>query len=202
VVPHFYWVEPVPVAKLSVDAIIEGEQIAWTGMGGHERLWGAFNWYTCLVSMAAVRLHAGPYALSLVEFGSAREKGLLVPSLILAESGVKIFGTRNKEPLGARDYFEMHKIYDGDGATTDALSDKVTGIELILHSPTRQKQWRFVVTHKIVGFEYNLGGGQGGTAYAGTVRGGVFGETEWMGPAFTEFLEFPEKTWIFSDNFV
>ncbi|RYP38691.1 hypothetical protein DL768_010762 [Monosporascus sp. mg162] len=201
-VPHFYWVEPVPVAELSVNAVIENEAIAWTGMGGHERLWGAFNWFTCLAGMTAVRLHAGPYALSLVEFGSARQKGLLVPSLLLAESGIKTFGSRRTEPSGTEDYFQICKLYDGNGTTTEALADKVTGVELVLHSPSRQKQWRFVVTHKIVGFEYILGEGVGGTAYSGTAEGGLVGAAQWKGPAFTEFLKFPQKSLIFSDNFV
>lgn len=54
--------------------MIEGKLYTFTGMGGHERLWGAFNWFTYLDSLAAVRLQAGPYALSYNEFGSDRKR--------------------------------------------------------------------------------------------------------------------------------
>ncbi|RYO92365.1 hypothetical protein DL766_000333 [Monosporascus sp. MC13-8B] len=93
-VPHFYWVEPVPVADIYIEAVIKGESVKWAGMGGHERLWGAFNWYTCLDGMVAIRLHAGPYALSFVQFDSARQKGLQASALMLAENGTTIFRTR------------------------------------------------------------------------------------------------------------
>ncbi|KAI0009477.1 hypothetical protein F4779DRAFT_366326 [Xylariaceae sp. FL0662B] len=201
-VPHFYWVEPVPVADLTIDAVINGETIAWTGMGGHERLWGAFNWYTCLDSMVVVRLRAGPYALSFIDFGSGREKGLHVPSVMLAEGGKKIFGTRRTEPSKTEDYFQVRKLYGGDGATTVAIADKVTGVEVVLESPGRKKQWKFVVTHKNVAFEYFLGQGVGGTAYSGTLEGGLVGSKQFKGPAFTEIMKFPEKSMLLKRNYI
>ncbi|KAI1076753.1 hypothetical protein F5B20DRAFT_309291 [Whalleya microplaca] len=202
-VPHFYWVEPVPVADLTIDAVLHGETVAWTGMGGHERLWGAFNWYTCLDSMVVVRLRAGPYALSFIDFGSGREKGLHVPSIMLAEGGKKIFGTRRTEASGTEDYFQVRNLYGGDGATTVAIADKVTGVKVVLDSPSRKKQWKFVVTHKNVAFEYFLGQGVGGTAYSGTLEGGLVGaKKQFTGPAFTEIMRFPEKSMLLKKNYI
>lgn len=201
-VPHFYWVEPVPVSDLILDVKIEDRDVAWTGMGGHERLWGAFNWYTCLSGMIAVRFRPGPFALSFTEFGSNRVEGLYVPSVILAEKGEKIFSSRRYEHSETEDYVTMRKIYDSEGATTEALLDKVTGVEVELVSPSRDLRWSFVVTHKNLGFEYNLGEGVGGTGYSGLVSGGLVGSKKHEGPAFTEFMKFPQKSMVLVKNFV
>ncbi|RYP81368.1 hypothetical protein DL769_002014 [Monosporascus sp. CRB-8-3] len=128
-VPHFYWVEPVPVADLYIEAVIKGESVEWAGMGGHERLWGAFNWYTCLDGMVAIRLRAGPYALSFVQFDSARQKGLRAPALMLAENGTTVFRTRLMRPSKDDDYAVVRKVYDQSGFTTSILADKATGQE-------------------------------------------------------------------------
>jgi hypothetical protein len=201
-VPHFYWVEPVPVSDLIIEAEIEGRQVAWTGMGGHERLWGAFNWYTCLSGMIAVRVRAGPLAMSFTEFGSNRVAGLYVPSVILAENGKKIFSSRRYNQSDTEDYILFNKIYGGPGTTTSELADKATGVQLELVSPSRDQRWKFVVVHKNLGFEYNLGEGVGGTGYSGTVAGGLVGGKQWQGPAFSELMKFPQKSMVLVKNFV
>lgn len=72
-IPFFHWVEPIPVANSKLEAVLPKGSVSWTGIGGYERLWGAFSWYTCVDSMTAIRFRAGSYALSLVEFGSNLE---------------------------------------------------------------------------------------------------------------------------------
>jgi hypothetical protein len=154
--------------------------------------------------MVAVRIHAGPFALSFVEFGSDRQKDLLVPSVILAENGNKLVGTRRAEASTRDDWVQVRKLYADElnGATTSHLNDRVTGVEVTVHSPVRKKAWKFVVTHKNIGFEYVLTEGVGGTAYSGTVEGGLLGsEKSYSGPAFTEIMKFPEKSWLLTKNF-
>ena len=201
-VPHFYWAEPIPVADTIVEMAIEGSDVKWTGMGGHERLWGAFNWPTCLANLLAVRLHVGPYALSFIEFGSDREKGQQVPSVLLVENGQQLVGTRRTEPSTTEDFVRVRMLYGGDGATTEYLLNKVTGVEVIVESPTREKTWSFLATHKNIAFEYVLTEGVGGTAYSGIAKGGLVGSKTWEGPAFTEIMRFPEKSWLLTKNFV
>lgn len=208
-VPHFYWVEPVPVATVEVSGIIEEHGVVnWSGMGGHERLWGAFNWPTCLSGLTAVRLLTGPYALSFIQFGSGRQRGLEAPSLILAKNGEKIFASQVVTFEGSVeddsvDHVLVKKVYNGDGATTKHLNDKVTGVELLLVSPAEGKTWKFIVTHKNVLFEYVLTEGLGGTGYSGIATGGLLGDNEdWEGSAFTEIMKFPEDWWLLSKNFV
>lgn len=207
-VPHFYWVEPVPVAKVRVEALFQDHgHVTWTGMGGHERLWGAFNWPTCLAGLTAVRLHVGPFALSFIEFISARQSGLAVPSLMLTEEGQQVFATQQtEEPTHAqdmKDYALIRKTYGGVGATTKRLKDKVTGLDLLLVSPGQNKTWRFNITHRKLLFEYALVDGLGGTGYSGIARGGLLGADEdWDGPAFTEIMRFPDDWWLLSKNYV
>ncbi|KAK3375571.1 hypothetical protein B0T24DRAFT_525533 [Lasiosphaeria ovina] len=206
-VPHFYWAEPIPVGDVVVDAVVQPwpaatRRVRWAGMGGYERLWGAFNWYTCLAGMVAVRARAGPFALSYVEFASGRRPGLAVASVLLAEDGEMVFGTRRTAPSGGEDFVSMRKLYGGGGATTEALADKVTGVELVLVSPGRGKEWRFVVEHKNVGFEYVLGEGVGGTGYSGLAEGGLVGSpAQWTGSAFSEVMRFPKKSWLLAKNY-
>lgn len=201
-VPHFYWVEPIPVAEATFDAVIEGKSLSWSGIGGHERLWGAFNWLTCLDAMTFVRLRAGPYALTMWEFESWREKGLQVPSVLLAQDGKKIFDSRLAEPSETEDFFTWRKVYE-KGGVTGSLSDKATGFVLDLVSPTQGKQWTFSISHKNVYFEFFLGEGVGGTGYTASVIGGQVGsQKQWSGVGVTEILKLPERSLILKRNFV
>lgn len=209
-VPHFYWVEPVPVAVIKVEGWIqEHGPVEWTGMGGHERLWGAFNWPTCLAGLTAARLKTGPFALSFIEFISAREKGLELPSFILAENGKVIFTSQRilssyegDEYSGSEDYAVVTKTYGGSGATTERLKDKATGMHVALVSPGRHQSWEFAITHKNILFEYALTEGLGGTGYSGMAKGGLSGSHEtWEGPAFTEIMRFPDDWWLLSKNY-
>lgn len=201
-VPHFHWVEPMPVANVSFDGIVGGSKVSLVGMGGHERLWSAFSWYTCVSGMTAVRLRAGPYALSLVQFGSRHKPGTVVPSVLLLENGKKIFGSENEYHSETEDYVEAGKLYGGRGVTSDIVSDKVTGFELLLHSPNRQKTWKFVMTNRNIMFDFAFGEGVGSSGYSGTAEGGLVGSKVWTGPAFSEIMVFPKRSLILRNNFV
>ena len=201
-VPHFYWVEPIPVAEARIDAVVDGRTVAWSGIGGHERLWGAFNWLTCLDALTLVRLRAGPYALTFLELTSWLQKGVRVPSVILAEEGEVVFSSRLTEPSDTQDFFSWEKTYGGKGIS-GSLSDKATGFVLDLVSPSKGKQWTFLITHKNIYFEYFLGGGVGGTGFTATVVGGQVGtQQQSSGVAVTEVLKLPEKSLLLKRNFV
>lgn len=43
-VPFYHWSEPIPAGNVDVDVVINGKQISWKGMGGHERFWSAFRY--------------------------------------------------------------------------------------------------------------------------------------------------------------
>ncbi|CAH0054727.1 unnamed protein product [Clonostachys solani] len=201
-VRHFFWVEPMPASDITVNAMIQGEAVAWSGVGGHERIWHAFSWPTCITGMLAVRLKVGPYALSLVEFGSKRVAGLRVPAIVLVEDGKVVFSSRRTRTSEVEDYMRIQKVQSLNGVTTKRLADKTTGIELELESPSRGKKWRFEIAHKNIGFEYGFSDGSGGTGYSGVATGGLADSQPWTGPAFVELLKFPDNSWLTKSNYV
>lgn len=200
VVPYFHWVEPIPVADVHVDLEMEGKSYQWSGIGGHERLWSAFSWFTCLQGMTALRVKTGPFAATHVGFTSAIEKGLHRASTVLVENGEVIFSATRTEVSDTEDYTIVTKTYGGK--VTGNLKDKVTGFEMIMVSPSTKRQWSFIITNENVGFEYMLGEGVGGTGFSGRAVGGYIGLKQYFGPAFAEALEFPKKSYLFKPNYV
>ncbi|GAW16229.1 hypothetical protein ANO14919_056520 [Xylariales sp. No.14919] len=215
VLPHFFWAEPIPTAEVKVQVAVQSKMYSWTGVGGHERLWGAFNWRTCLRSLKIVRLQAGPFSLSLWEFGSGRDSNMTFSSAAMFENGEKVFGVAGisrgnptaeiEEVKEGEKSFTLRKLYGGEGITTEHLEDRVTGIEICLEQPNQQLAWVFSVVFKKVGFEYVLTEGRGGTGYSGIVTGGRIEDSsaqEWAGPAFVEIMRLPDGDWwLLPDNY-
>lgn len=203
-VPHFYFVEPIPVGEVAVGGIILGAPISWTGIGGFQHLWSAFNWYTTLRNMEWVKLRAGPYALTTWLFGSGRDKDVEVNSVILAKDGEKIFGSRNTIESTTEDYFQMKKTYGSeDGGISGHLNDKATGFQLELISPLRNEKWIFNVTHQSLAFEFPVAQGTGGMGFCSRSQWGRVGTDElFKGPALTEILTLPRRSLILKNNYV
>lgn len=197
--PYFHFVEPIPVGNIEVDLTILDEPFVWKGLGGMERLWGAFSWFTCLQGMNVVRLQAGPYALSLLSFTSNIKKGQEYPSITLFSEGFPVFASQRTKESDSEDYFSFTKTYDGKVAGT--LRDKVTGYELELISPNRKMHWTFIIDHESLAFEYILGGGNGGSGFSAFVQGGRVGLEQFRGIALTEALTFPKKSPLFKPQY-
>ncbi|CAG8973051.1 hypothetical protein HYALB_00010825 [Hymenoscyphus albidus] len=197
--PHFHWVEPIPVGDVKVDLTVKGERdFTWQGLGGHNRLWSPFNWFTCLKAMNAVRMTAGPYSLSYMKFTS-RIDGEDHSSILLMQDGNKLFSSTLGEESQTEDYVLMTKTYDG--AVTGTLRDKVTGYELELVSPGRKKHWTFIMEHKNIAFEYLVGKGRGGSGFSCSSSGGPVGLEQFRGVALTEALNFPDSTPLFTNQY-
>jgi hypothetical protein len=199
IVPYYHWVEPMPVATTHVDLQINNEPYVFTGIGGHERLWSAFSWFTCLRNMSGVRVSAGPYDLSYLAFDSAMTDKY-APSALLTEDGEPVFRATRSTPSTTEDFALLTKTYGG--RVTGNLKDKASGFEVVLVSPSTKRQWSFVITNKNVGFEYMLGDGAGGTGFSGRAVGGAIGMKQFEGPAFAEILTFPKSSFLFKPNYV
>ncbi|KAL8704422.1 MAG: hypothetical protein Q9201_002413 [Fulgogasparrea decipioides] len=200
VIPFFRWIEPIPAGIVEVDVQIEGAPFRFAGVGGHERIWTAFSWFTCLRSFSAIRLLAGPHALSHIAWESNVKKGLNKPSLVLAENGKQILAATRDSPSDTEDFAVMNKIYGGK--VTGDLKDGATGFTLDIVSPSMDEKWRFVIENKNVGFEYNAGEGTGSNGFSATVVGGVVGKEQYSGTAFVELLEFPTNSVLLKGNYV
>jgi hypothetical protein len=197
--PHFHWVEPIPVGEVKVDLTVNGEKdFSWEGLGGHNRLWSPFNWFTCLKAMNAVRMVAGPYSLSYMRFGS-RIDGKDHTSILLMHGTEKIFSSTLGEVSDTEDYVLMTKTYGG--TVTGTLRDKVTGYELELISPRRKKHWTFIMEHKNIAFEYLVGKGRGGSGFSCSSSGGPVGLEQFRGVALTEALNFPDSSPLFTNQY-
>ncbi|KAI9771198.1 MAG: hypothetical protein M1839_002857 [Geoglossum umbratile] len=193
--PYFHWVAPIPAGTVAVDLTVKGEPFGFTGMGGHMRLWSPFSWFTCLQGMNAVRTTNGPYSLFYASFTSNIKKGAEQHSVLLAKNGKPIFSTTKSEVSDTEDYVLMTKTYGGSVAGT--LRDKVTGYELELVSPATNRHYTFIIEHKNIAFEYLLGGGRGGSGFSCLSIGGPIGLEQSRGIAFTEALNFPERSPLF-----
>lgn len=216
-VPHFFWVEPIPVAEITAQISVRDKKYQYAGVGGHERLWSAFNLRTCIRSLKAVRFRAGPYSLSFEEYGSSRDPALTFSSVSLFKEGKNVFSvageTRGESNADVevvnegQSRFTLRKLYDDRGNTTQHLSDKVTGVELILEDRDKSRTWSFtVIFHRVI-FEYVLTEGRGGTGYSGLVAGGLQAEeghsVHDKGPAFVEIMRFPDGDWwLLPNNYV
>lgn len=200
VIPYFRWVEPIPVSMTEVDVRIEGKSFQFVGLGGHERIWTAFNWFTCLRAFSAVRILAGPYALSHIGWESNVVPGLYNPSIVLAKDGKQIFAATRDLSSETEDYVMMKKT--SGGTVAGGLRDQTTGFILDIVSPSTEKQWRFVVENKLVGFEVNAGDKFGSNGFSATVEGGALGEKPYSGAAFVELLEFPADSVLLKPNYV
>ncbi|KAL4954432.1 hypothetical protein BDW69DRAFT_194071 [Aspergillus filifer] len=191
IAPYFHWEERILVGDAGVALSVNGEMFSWEGLGGHNCIWAPFNWYTCLKLMDLVRLRAGPYALSYWTTSSRIVEGKKSTSILLMKDGEKVFASTQGEE-GDEDYVLMTKTYGGK--VTGTLRDKMTGFELKLVSPARNKHWAFVVEHKNIIFEYLLGKGGGGSGFCGASSGGPVGLEQFRGVALTEALNFPDSS--------
>ncbi|KAI3317090.1 hypothetical protein HD806DRAFT_515995 [Xylariaceae sp. AK1471] len=199
-VPYWHWSQPIPAGTVDLDVDIKGRNVAWSGMGGHERFWSAFSWFTCLTNLQAVRAMLGPYVLSFFGFGSNMEKNRTHQSVVLFKDGAPVFRSILDSASDTEDYVLATKTYGG--AVTGTLKDKVTGFQLELVSPTNRRHYTFFVEHANLGFEYILGEGVGGSGFSGYSRGGHVGLDQYEGVALSEALTFPKNSPLFRSNYV
>ncbi|KAI1463643.1 uncharacterized protein F4812DRAFT_463471 [Daldinia caldariorum] len=199
-VPYWHWSEPIPGGLVDVDVNIKGEQIVWSGMGGHERFWSAFSWFTCLRNLDAVKAMLGPYVLSYFGFKSNMVAGLTHQSVVLFKDGLPVFRSTLSTPSDTEPYALITKTYGG--AVTGTLKDKVTGVQLELVAPRARQHYTFFVENTNLGFEYILGEGVGGSGFSARSRGGHVGLSQYDGVALVEALTFPKNSPLFRSNYV
>ncbi|KAK8038476.1 hypothetical protein PG993_006887 [Apiospora rasikravindrae] len=199
-VRHWHWSQPIPAGTADLEVDIKGREVAWSGMGGHERFWSAFSWFTCLTNLQAVRAMLGPYVLRFFGFGSNLVKGQSHQSVVLFKNGVPIFQSTHPNSSATEDYFLASKTYGG--AVTGTLKDKVTGFQLELVSQRNKRHYTFFIEHTNLGFEYILGEGVGGSGFSGRARGGHVGLDQYEGVALSEALTFPQNSPLFRSNYV
>ncbi|KAL0941605.1 uncharacterized protein CTRU02_204368 [Colletotrichum truncatum] len=199
-IPFWHWSQPIPAGTVDLEVDIKGRNVTWSGMGGHERFWSAFSWFTCLRNLQAVRAKLGPYVLSFFRLDSNFPQGGAHQSVVLFKEGRPVFQSTRDSPSDTDDFVLATKTYDG--AVTGTLKDKVTGFQLELISPSKKRHFTFFVEHANLAFEYILGEGVGGSGFSGFSRGGHVGLDQYEGVALSEALTFPKNSPLFQSNYV
>ncbi|TLS30802.1 hypothetical protein PpBr36_02213 [Pyricularia pennisetigena] len=197
---YLHWSEPIPAGTVDFDVEIKGKKVAWKGIGGHERFWTAFSWFTCMTNLQGLRAMPGPYVLSYFRFESGIDKGHVHQSAVLFKDGVQIFRSTLGAESDTEDYVLAQKTYGG--AVTGDLKDKVTGFQVELVSPSKKRHYTFFIEHKNLAFEYLLGEGVGGSGFSAIAKGGHVGQPQYEGPSLTEALTFPKNSPLFKNNYV
>ncbi|OBR13044.1 hypothetical protein CH63R_05340 [Colletotrichum higginsianum IMI 349063] len=199
-VRHHHWAQPIVGGNLEFDVEIKGEKVAWTGMGGLERIWTAFSWFTCLTNLQGLRTMLGPYVVSYFRYESLMDKGEIVESAVAFKDGIPIFRSTLGSPSDTEDYIVAQKTYGG--AVTGNLKDKVTGFQIDLISPKDKRHYTFSIEHAKLAWEFALGEGVGGSGFTGISMGGHVGQDQYQGVSISEALTFPKNSPLFKSNYV
>ncbi|KAF9252040.1 hypothetical protein DTO006G1_2787 [Penicillium roqueforti] len=188
--PMLHWGEPIPAGGIEVDLTIQGSAFRWTGLGGHDRWWSGKGWLEILTKWEAVRLTAGPYSLSFWQ-PTSRLNGVSYPSPFLTKHGVNVFSAQRNSVSET----DNHILYRSAPAPRDggSMHDPV-GYEIELISPSVGKKWSFTLEYRNQEFAFDLGGGAGGSAYVGRVKGGEDGEEPYEGVFFIEHVDVESLT--------
>ncbi|KAI1820161.1 hypothetical protein F4861DRAFT_524183 [Xylaria intraflava] len=199
-----YWMEPMPAAQTSVDLDIRGSPFSFgNGIGGAERIWQSRTWFEMLHEYEFLRAAVGPYTMSY--WASTAAEGR-VGNLLLSRDGERVFSSSLRTDSPGRrssretsglvdDHFMLRPTFGGDlrssvGGRTE------TGYDLIISSPSRNKQWSFHFEHKQTLFEFNLGRGAGGSSFMGPATGGEKGaEEKFQGTFVNESVNFA-NLWV------
>ena len=189
--PFLHFTESIPTGAIDFDFLIGGEPLVYSGLGGHNHLWAAKNWFDIVQGWYAIRGNAGPYSWSLWSPTSKINPGVVYPSAFLIHDGEKIFSTQKAGKSDTEDYMIFGLTFGG--SMHSSIGDISTGWTMEFVSPSQNKKWRFETEHNNVAFEMGLGERTGLTAFVDTVEGGEVGGEVFQGVSIGEQVLLPEK---------
>ena len=144
--PPVYWLQPMARASVQVDLNVEGKELAFTGLGGHDRFWSPHSWMTLMDESVYLRAHAGPYTLVMLRIMSRVDRGMPRASVYLFKDDERIFATQEERISLSTEYYSFKRTYHGDVA--GRFLDSSTGFTVDLISPVEGWHWRFEMEHK------------------------------------------------------
>ncbi|KAH8596199.1 hypothetical protein B0O99DRAFT_686243 [Bisporella sp. PMI_857] len=137
----------------------------FTGIGGHNRIWGAFNRITMVQGWHIIRATVSPYSLTYWE-PKEQASGLIRPSAFLAKDEPKILSAQTERTSQIENYTTFSKL---EGSQLQGgLADNTTSYKLDYTAPSERKHWQFILEHKNIEYELGMGGGSGLTGFIGT----------------------------------
>ena len=192
--PYLHFTEPITAAHAQVDFTIEGSRLAFSGLGGHNHFWAAFDWFTVVKGWHQIRGVAGPYAFSVWNPVSKIDAGVPYQSAILIRDGTTIFTTQHRgdlSPTTTGHHVLLSRAYGG--AVHSSTGDESSGWTIEFVALESGKRWRFVTEHQTLVFEMGLGHGTGLAAFTDTVAGGDVEGEQHSGSSICEQVSLPDQ---------
>jgi hypothetical protein len=191
--PHLHFTESIVAAEAKVDVTVAGSRLKFSGFGGHNHFWAAFDWFTIVLGWRLVRGVAGPYAFSIWHPVSKINFGVEYQSAMLLKDGKPIFtayGPLNKTSTAATNHLIIGKKYGG--AVHSEFLDPNSAWTLDFIAPETGERWWFDLEHKKLGMDVGLGAASSAAYFVEHVRGGEIDGEQYSGYAVAEQAFFPE----------
>jgi hypothetical protein len=200
--PQLHITEPMPAGEAQVTFKLRGEKEArtWSGIGGHNRIWSSHDWFSVVKGWHNARAKVGPYVLSVFE-DVAKVDGKRRQGTVLFKDAEPVMrsnleGWHNTSSQGSTgsdaDYHLITRRYDGKLHSN--WGETSTGWTLDFVSPSAGKHWQFILEHRTLPFEVDLGGGKGLAGFTELVSGGeVNGEQYQDGCGVSEQVFLPDS---------
>jgi hypothetical protein len=192
--PHLHFTEALVAANVKVDLNVMGSPFRYSGHGGHNHLWAAFDWFTILRGWRLARGVVGPYAFSLWHTFSKTDPRIEYQSAMLLENGEPVFNawTDPNNPNKSLKNHVVLRLNMGGKVHSDFL-DQSTGWTIEFVAPETGNRWSFKLEHMSVAMDINFGKSSSATYFVDSVVGGAIVEEKFTGYALSEQTFFPEK---------
>lgn len=171
--PTIHWLQPIPIASVSVSVTISGKELSFTGTGGHDRFWTPYSWMTLMDESYYMRTVAGPFTLVLLRIISRVNPGRTYVSAYLFEEGRRVFASQNDNISLEDDYVSFKLSHLGN--VRGDYKDTNTGYVVDLVAPAKGKHWRFELEHQSIWWNHPTGPVTGNTGFIDKVTGGECG---------------------------
>jgi len=192
--PYLHFAESIVAANAEVDLKIGSSRLEFSGWGGHNHLWAAFDWFTIVHGWRLARGVAGPFAFSLFNPISKVDHGVEYQSAILLKDGEPIFtasGPLQKSFMTGANHVSIEQIYGG--AVHSKYLEQSSAWTINFFSPESGESWSFVLEHNNLAMDLELGSASSAAYFVDKVTGGEANMEQYKGYALSEQAFFPEK---------
>lgn len=179
VAPLSYWKEGILGGEVTVNFTLNGEKLAFRGIGGASGNYASFSWDSLFSSWWWVRAVAGPFTMSYWKFVSAIDNNTYSYAY-LEKKGEQVFTSTEQcvgDNVGCTIFTPKGQ---GDGNVKGIFDSIPTGFVIEYWEDTKLRgkgrKWRFHIDRVHVIFEASPGSKNEYSKYVNSVRGGEIRE--------------------------
>lgn len=190
--PHLHFTESIVAARADVNFTVAGSPLKYSGFGGHNHFWAAFDWFTIVEGWHNARGVVGPYAFSIWNPAS-KLAGVEYQSAMLLKDGKVVFtsyGPLNKTLMRTTNHLIIGQEYGG--IVHSQFLDLNSAWTLDFVAPETGERWHFHLEHKRIAMDVGLGASSSATYFIEVVKGGNVDGEQYEGYALSEQAFFPE----------